>query len=65
MHRRDIETFVRHRRERVKPATVSADFRALQQFSSGSSARKISTAPRRRRVRPIVPEQPIPVLQVA
>src|SRR5689334_17150033 len=32
VHRRDIEAFVRHRLERVKPATVSADFRALQQF---------------------------------
>ena len=30
--RRDIESFVRFRLERVKPATVSADFRALQQF---------------------------------
>src|SRR5437870_1581683 len=30
--RRDVEAFVRHRLTQVKPATVSADFHALQQF---------------------------------
>jgi hypothetical protein len=30
--RRDIEAFVRHQLTSVRPATVSAHFRALQQF---------------------------------
>jgi site-specific recombinase XerD len=63
--RRDIEAFVRHRLERVKPATVSADFRALQQFFKWMlREEEIDRNPMDGVEAPMVPEQPVPVLEV-
>ncbi|MCW2496438.1 tyrosine-type recombinase/integrase [Jatrophihabitans sp.] len=63
--RRDIEAFVRARLDRVKPATVSADFRALQQFFKWMlREEEIDKNPMDGAQAPIVPEQPVPVLEV-
>lgn len=63
--RRDIEAFVRHRLGHVKPATVSADFRALQQFFKWLvREEEIERNPMDGAEAPIVPEQPVPVLSV-
>lgn len=63
--RRHIEGFVRHRLETVKPATVSADFRALQQFFKWLvREEEIERNPMLGAVAPMVPEQPVPVLEV-
>ncbi|MGN6607778.1 MAG: tyrosine-type recombinase/integrase [Jatrophihabitans sp.] len=63
--RRDVEAFVRHRLDRVKPATVSADFRALQQFFKWLlREEEIERNPMDGALPPIVPEQPVPVLTV-
>jgi integrase/recombinase XerC len=65
VQRRDIEAFVRHRLEQVKPATVSADFRALQQFFKWLvREEEIDRSPVDGAHGPIVPEQPVPVLEV-
>jgi integrase/recombinase XerC len=63
--RRDIEAFVSARLKVVKPATVSADFRALQQFWKWMiREEEIATNPMDGAEAPIVPEQPVPVLDV-
>jgi integrase/recombinase XerC len=63
--RRDIEAFVTARLKVVKPATVSADFRALQQFWKWMVREdEIATNPMDGAEAPIVPEQPVPVLDV-
>jgi len=63
--RRDIEAFVRHRLASVKPATVSADFRALQQFFKWLvREEEIDRNPMLGAEAPIVPEQPVAVLAV-
>jgi len=63
--RRDIEAFVRQRLEAVKPATVSADFRALQQFFKWLvREEEIDHNPMLGAEAPIVPEQPVAVLEV-
>lgn len=63
--RRHIEGFVRYRLAAVKPATVSADFRALQQFFKWLVREaEIDTNPMEGAEAPIVPEQPIPVLEI-
>lgn len=63
--RRDIEGFVRHRLQSVKPATVSADFRALQQFFKWLlREEEIERNPMVGAEAPIVPEQPVEVLEV-
>jgi site-specific recombinase XerD len=61
--RRDIEAFVWHRLGQVKPATVSAEFRALQQFWKWLVLEEeIDRNPMDGAVAPMVPEQPVPVL---
>ena len=63
--RRDVESFVRHRLDKVKPATVSADFRALQQFYKWLlREEEVERNPMDGALPPIVPEQPVPVLTV-
>ena len=63
--RRHIEAFVRFRLAKVKPATVSADFRALQQFFKWMvREEEIAANPMAGAEAPIVPEQPVPVLTV-
>jgi integrase/recombinase XerC len=63
--RRDIESFVSARLAQVKPATVSADFRALQQFFKWMVLEdEIERDPMAGAVAPIVPEQPVDVLDV-
>lgn len=63
--RRDIEAFVTYRLDHVKPATVSADFRALQQFFKWLvREEEIERNPMEGAVGPIVPEQPVTVLDV-
>jgi site-specific recombinase XerD len=63
--RRDIEGFVTARLAQVKPATVSADFRALQQFWKWMLQEdEIAVNPMIGLEAPIVPEQPVDVLDV-
>ena len=63
--RRDVESFVRHRLDKVKPATVSADFRALQQFYKWLvREEEVERNPMDGALPPLVPEQPVPVLTV-
>jgi site-specific recombinase XerD len=63
--RRDIEGFVRFRLAQVKPATVSADFRALQQFFKWLvREEEIEKNPMDGAQAPVVPEQPVAVLEV-
>ena len=63
--RRHIEGFVTDRLEQVKPATVSADFRALQQFFKWLvREEELDRNPMDGAVGPIVPEQPVPVLDI-
>jgi integrase/recombinase XerC len=63
--RRDVEAFVRHRLAEVRPATVSADFRALQQFYKWLvREEEIDRSPMEGAEAPMVPEQPVPVLEV-
>lgn len=63
--RHDIEAFVRHRLAGVKPATVSADFRALQQFWKWMQREEeIEKNPMDGAQAPIVPEEPLPVLEI-
>jgi integrase/recombinase XerC len=63
--RRHIERFVAGRLRAVKPATVSADFRALQQFFKWMvREEEIELNPMAGAEAPIVPEQPVPVLEV-
>ncbi|MGI8679000.1 MAG: tyrosine-type recombinase/integrase [Jatrophihabitans sp.] len=63
--RRDIEAFVRHRLSTVKPATVSADFRALQQsFKWLLHEEEIEKNPMDGAKTPIVPEVPVPLLEI-
>src|SRR4051794_15589855 len=63
--RRHIESFVRFRLDQVKPATVSADFRALQQFFKWLMREdEIAKNPMDGAEAPIVPEAPTPVLEV-
>lgn len=65
VRRRDIEAFVRFRLGQVKPATTSADFRALQQFFKWLvREEEIEKNPMDGAPAPLVPEQPIPVLEV-
>lgn len=62
--RRDIESYVRARLTQVKPATVSADFRALQQFFKWLlREEEIEKNPMDGAQAPIVPEEPVPVLE--
>ena len=63
--RRQVEAFVRHRLDLRKPATVSAEFRALQQFWKWMLREdEITVNPMVGLEAPIVPEQPVPVLEV-
>jgi len=63
--RRDVEAFVTARLGKVKPATVSADFRALQQFFKWLVREdEIGANPMAGAEAPIVPEQPVDVLDV-
>ena len=63
--RRQVEAFVRQRLGVRKPATVSAEFRALQQFWKWMVREdEITVNPMVGLEAPIVPEQPVPVLEV-
>jgi integrase/recombinase XerC len=63
--RRDIEAFVTARLAQVKPASVSADFRALQQFFKWlEGEEEIERNPILGMRGPLVPEQPVAVLEV-
>src|SRR5215472_8675901 len=63
--RRDLEAYVAARLAEVKPATVSADFRALQQFWKWMVREdEVAVNPMSGAEAPIVPEQPVDVLGV-
>jgi site-specific recombinase XerD len=65
VRRRDLEAFITERLEKVKPATVSVEYRALQQFWRWMlREEEIDRSPMEGMDAPIVPEQPIPVLEV-
>lgn len=62
--RRDIEAYVGERLASVKPATVSVQFRALQQFWKWLVAEEeVKASPMDRLSPPIVPEEPPAVLR--
>lgn len=62
--RADVEEFVAHRLTYRAPATVSAEYRGLQQFFKWlESEEEIAHSPMMRMKPPIVPEQPAPVLR--
>ena len=63
--RRDLEGYVAHRLSIRKPATVSAEFRALQQFWKWMAREEeVARSPMEGMEAPIVPEQPVEVLEV-
>jgi trehalose-6-phosphate synthase len=63
--RRWAEAFVRQRLAVRKPATVSAEFRALQQFWKWMLREdEVTVNPMVGLEAPTVPEQPVPVLEV-
>ena len=65
VRRRDVERFVAHRLEHVRPATVSAEYRALQQFWKWMlREEEIQRSPMDGMIAPLVPEQPVTVLDV-
>lgn len=61
--RADIETYIAHRLGCRAPATVSAEYRGLQQFFKWlEDEEEIARSPMAKMTPPIVPEQPAPVL---
>lgn len=71
--RRDVEAYLRHRLDTphrrtgkpIKPATVSVEYRALQQFWKWMvREEEIGQNPMDGAEAPIIPEQPVPVLEV-
>jgi site-specific recombinase XerD len=65
VRRRDVEAFVTHRLTKVKAATVSVEYRALQQFWRWMvREEEVDRSPMDGMEAPIVPEQPVPVLDV-
>lgn len=61
--REHIEAFVAERRSRVKPATVSVEFRALQQFWKWAEREdEIDRSPMDKLTPPPLPEVPVPVV---
>jgi site-specific recombinase XerD len=65
VRRRDLEAFITERLGKVKPATVSVEYRALQQFWRWMlREEEIDRSPMDGMDAPIVPEQPVPVLEV-
>jgi integrase/recombinase XerC len=65
IRRRDVEAYISHRLTLVKPATVSAEFRALQQFFKWLvREEEVDRNPMDGAEPPIVPEQPVPLLDL-
>jgi site-specific recombinase XerD len=66
VRREHIESYIAKRRETVKPATLSLEFRALQQFWKWALEEdEVDRSPMERMKPPRVPESPVPVIQVA
>ncbi len=64
--REHVESYFARRRDQVKPATLSLEFRALQQFWKWAVEEdEIDRSPMERMKPPRVPETPVPVIPVA
>lgn len=65
VRREHVESYLAARRETVKPATLSIEFRALQQFFRWALEEdEIDRSPMERMQAPRVPESPVPVVSV-
>jgi len=63
--REHIESYVARRRDEVKPATLSLEFRALQQFWKWAvDEDEIERSPMERMKVPKVPDSPVPVVSI-
>ena len=66
VRREHVESYMAARREHVKPATLSVEFRALQQFWRWAlEEEEIDRSPMERMKAPTVPDAPVPVVSVA
>jgi site-specific recombinase XerD len=66
VRREHIESYLAKRRDEVKPATLSVEFRALQQFWKWAvDEDEIDRSPMEKIPSPRVPETPVPVVSVA
>lgn len=65
VRREHVESYFASRRERVKPATLSIEYRALQQFWRWAlEEEEIDRSPMERMKPPRVPETPVPVVPI-
>jgi site-specific recombinase XerD len=61
--REHVESYIARRRDEVKPATLSLEFRALQQFWKWALEEdEVDRSPMERMQTPKVPETPVPVI---
>ena len=66
VRREHVESYFAQRREKVKPTTLSVEFRALQQFWRWAlEEEEIDRSPMERMKAPKVPDSPVPVVSVA
>ena len=64
--REHVESYIARRRDEVKPATLSLEFRALQQFWKWTLEEdEVDRSPMERMKAPRVPEAPVPVISTA
>lgn len=65
IRREHVESYFAERREQVKPATLSVEFRALQQFWKWAlEEEEIDRSPMERMRAPRVPDSPVPVVTI-
>ncbi len=65
IRREHVESYIALRRETVKPATLSLEFRALQQFWKWAlDEEEVTRSPMERMKTPRVPESPVPVVSL-
>jgi site-specific recombinase XerD len=66
VRREHVESYIAARREKVKPTTLSVEFRALQQFWRWAlEEEEVDRSPMERMKAPTVPDSPVPVVAVA
>jgi site-specific recombinase XerD len=65
VRREHVESYIADRRDRVKPTTLSVEFRALQQFWKWAlEEEEVDRSPMERMKPPRVPDSPVPVVSV-
>lgn len=66
VRREHVESYVARRRDEVKPATMSLEFRALQQFWKWAvDEDEVDRSPMERMKVPKVPDSPVPVVSIS